>query len=142
MLHHPLRFGRCCSSLGINRSRTEQHIFCDSHVRCSLSMRVRACVRASSNKIWKRIKPTHPLEFKITRGVQQLEQLQDQQEQQERAVQHQRASRRLVYVATHVVPLVHVRCPWEFEPTTSRRGTLYQQSKFVSREVEIRPMRQ
>ena len=139
MLHHPLRFGRCCSSLGINRSRTEQCIF---YERCSLSMRVRACVGAFSNKIWMSIKPTHPLEFKITRGVQQLEQLQEQQKQQERAVQHERASRRLEYVATHVVPLVHVRCPREFEPTTSRRGTLYQQSKFVSREVEIRPMRQ
>ena len=103
-------------------------------------MRVRACVGAFSNKIWMSIKPTHPLEFKITRGVQQLEQLQDQQEQQERAVQHQRASRRLVYVATRVVPRVHVRCPREFALTTSRRGTLYQQSKFVSGEVEVRPM--
>ena len=75
MLHHPLRFGRCCSSLGITEA-VQNNIF---------------FVKATNGV------PTHPPKFQITRGVQQLEQQQEQeqQEQQQQAVQHRRASLRL-----------------------------------------------
>ena len=75
MLYHPLRFTRCCSSLGTTEAGQNNMFFV-----------------TATNGV-----PTDPLKFKITRGVQQQEpqQEQEQQEQQQRAVQHQRASRGL-----------------------------------------------